>query len=170
MTERERARGDGPPVPDGPRVGLATYDPRDPEATFRPIEPFRPPREPSRARALLPPLLVLAAWLGSLAALAFAGLVFTNVGADDPLTYVVWSALFALANVGGHLAGSLGRRVRRGLAAAALLVVANAILVWLMTRFAPPSHAPDVAAVARAGVVMWLAGLPLGALAWRLRG
>jgi arylsulfatase len=32
------------PIPDRPRAGLVTYDAKDPETTFPPIEPLRPPR------------------------------------------------------------------------------------------------------------------------------
>jgi hypothetical protein len=31
------------PIPDQPHVGLTTYDAKDPDAAFPPIEPLRPP-------------------------------------------------------------------------------------------------------------------------------
>jgi hypothetical protein len=163
MSERERTRNGA--VPDGPRVGLASYDARDPEATFRPIEPFRPPPPSGRARVVVVPLLVLGTWLVNLGALAFAGLVFTAVGADDPFTYVAWSAIFALANAGGHLASRRAQGARAALAAAALLVLVNVVLVSLMMRVAPPSHQQDLAAIARAALVMWAVNLPVRLLA-----
>ena len=32
------------PIPDAPHVGLTTYDAKDPDAKFPPIEPLRPPK------------------------------------------------------------------------------------------------------------------------------
>lgn len=34
------------PIPDRPRVCLTTYDAKDPETSFPPIEPLRPPEVP----------------------------------------------------------------------------------------------------------------------------
>ena len=45
---RDRQRS-VPPIPDQPGFGLVTYDARDPDAKFAPIEPLRPPAGPSKA-------------------------------------------------------------------------------------------------------------------------
>ena len=42
MTDPEQAR-DVLPIPDRPHIGLTTYDARDPDTSFPPIEPLRPP-------------------------------------------------------------------------------------------------------------------------------
>ena len=39
------------PIPDRPRVGLTTYDARDPDAKYPPIEPLRPPKNEEWVRA-----------------------------------------------------------------------------------------------------------------------
>src|SRR5262245_48921905 len=42
MPDRARSRS-ALPIPDRPHVGLTTYHARDPDASFAPIEPLRPP-------------------------------------------------------------------------------------------------------------------------------
>ena len=37
-------RRDVLPIPDQPQTGLVTYDAKDPDTAFPPIEPLRPPR------------------------------------------------------------------------------------------------------------------------------
>ena len=44
MPERDDLPRHSLPIPDRPRAGLVTYDAKDPETTFPPIEPLRPPR------------------------------------------------------------------------------------------------------------------------------
>jgi len=56
------------------------------------------------------------------------------------------------------------------LLSAAALLVADVVLVWLMTALTQPFHSPDLVAIAKAGAVMWLANLPLGVLYLRRRG
>jgi hypothetical protein len=169
MTERDTI--ETPSTPDGPRVGLASYELRDPEATFRIIEPFRPrpaPRAPGPGSWALRFLL---AWAVNLVALAFAGLLLTAVGPNDPFAYVAWAAVFAAVNA--SLPVYAGRRPspRHLLVAVAALLVVNLALVWLMTVLARPFHSPDLAAYAKAAAAMWAANLPLGALAlWRRTG
>jgi hypothetical protein len=174
-------------------VGLASYDARDPEATFRPIEPPRPVRVPRRPPAVVWPLLVVVAWVGEIVALVAAGMLVTAVGATDPLVYVEWgagfgatsAALYLLARFRGPLAARLRLPRRRlafdrlpgwgrdlaGLAGFALLaLVTDVALIWTMTMIAPPSHAIGPFDVARAGAVMWIANLPLGMLLQRRPG
>jgi len=64
----------------------------------------------------------------------------------------------------------LVRRPRVALATVATLLAVDVAMVWLMTVFTQPFHSPDLAAIAKAGVVMWLANLPLGVLYLRRRG
>src|SRR5689334_364971 len=90
-TQPPRFRG-GPG--DGPRVGLASYELRDPEATFRLIEPFRPRPEPRPPGAGTWALRALLVWAVNLVALAGAGLLLTAVGPTDPFAYVAWGAVF----------------------------------------------------------------------------
>jgi hypothetical protein len=164
MIERETVRTESTPVPDGPRVGLASYELSDPEATFRIIEPFRPrpaPRPPGVA-SWTPRFLVI--WSVNLFALAAAGLVVTNVGANDPLAYVAWAAVFGVVNASVPLSARLVRRWPVVLLAAVLMVGVDVALVWLMTVVVRPFHSPDLTAFAKAGAVMWVANLPLGVL------
>jgi hypothetical protein len=44
------------------------------------------------------------------------------------------------------------------------MVGVDVALVWLMTVVVRPFHSPDLTAIAKAGVVMWVANLPLGVL------
>jgi hypothetical protein len=156
----------GPPDPqstEGPRVGLARYDPSDPIGTFQLIERVQPPPEPGPLRVLAWPLRVLGAWLVNLGALAVAGVLFTNVGPADPPAYVAWPVAFALLNVG---ASRLTARLWRGplapvISLAVAPLVANVLAVWLMTVVSPPVHVPDPASIAEAGCLMWLANLPI---------
>jgi hypothetical protein len=164
MTERETARTEGAPNEDGPRVGLASYDLRDPEATFRLIEPYRPgpaPRGPGIGTWMLRALLT---WSVNLVALAAAGLVFTTVGTYDPVAYVGWAVVFGAVNASTVVVARLVRRPRVVLIAAAALLVVDIVLVWLMTVFTRPFHSPELAAIAEAGAVMWVANIPLGVL------
>ena len=43
MTEEDKVRRDILPIPDRPFTGLITYDAKDPDTSFPPIEPLRPP-------------------------------------------------------------------------------------------------------------------------------
>lgn len=43
MGDRDRIQREILPVPDIPHVGLTTYDAKDPDSTYPPIEPLRPP-------------------------------------------------------------------------------------------------------------------------------
>lgn len=155
---------------DGPRVGLASYELRDPEATFRVIEPFRPrpePRAPGPGTWALRGLLV---WAVNLVALAGAGLLLTAVGPTDPFAYVAWGAVFGAVNASLPILARLVPRPRTVLLAAAGLLVLDLALVWLMTLMARPFHSPDLAAYAKAGAVMWAVNLPLAVLYVRRRG
>jgi hypothetical protein len=170
MTERETVRTDGAPDPEGPKVGLASYDLRDPEATFRLIEPHRPgpaPRGPGVGAWALRALLT---WAVNLVALAAAGLIFTTVGTYDPVAYVGWAVVFGAVNSSTAVVARLVRRPRAVVVTAAVLLAADVLLVWLMTVLTHPFHRADVAAIAEAGAVMWLANLPLGMLYLRKRG
>jgi len=150
-------------------VGLASFDLNDPDATFRPIEPFRPP-PPDRGpvRALLWPLRLLVLWLVNLAALAVAGLLVTNVGAGDPFAYVAWALVFGLVNACLRPATRPWRSPLAPIVSGTALPFAvDILLVWLMTVTAPPFHAPDLGSIARAATVMWLVNLPLRLLVRR---
>jgi arylsulfatase A-like enzyme len=59
------------PIPDPAHVGLTTYDARDPETKFPPIEPFRPPKGAPNV------LIVLIDDCGFGAASAFGGPIAT---------------------------------------------------------------------------------------------
>ena len=164
MSERDvewRASGT---VTDGPKVGMASYEPSDPEATFRFIERARPqpvsrpPGFASHARRLL------IVWAANLVALLGAGLVLTAVGATDPFQYVAWAAVFGLLNATLPPSIRLLKRPPLVLAAAAGLVVADVLLVWLMTVLARPFHSADLFDFAKAGAVMWAANLPFTVL------
>lgn len=161
MSEHDRAQRESPPIPNGPRVGLATFDVSDPDATFQPIEPFQPPPTHGRRRAAWWALFLFVGWLVNLAALVTAGLIVTSVGADDPFAYVAWAAVFGAVNACLPLAFRLGRGLRAAIVSAALALAVNVVMVWLMTAVAPPFHAPGVAAIAKAAALMWLANLPL---------
>ena len=53
------------PIPDRKPVGLTTYDARDPDTTFPPITPVRPPPgAPNVLIMLLPPQEIIAATVG----------------------------------------------------------------------------------------------------------
>ena len=164
MSERETVRRDGTPDEVGPRVGLASYQLHDPEATFSIIEPYRPGPVPRGAGFGTWSLRVLITWSVNLAALAVAGLLVTNVGPSDPVQYVAWALVFGVVNASTPVAAMLVRRPRPVLATAAVLLVADVVLVWLMTVFAQPFHSPGLVEIAKAGAVMWLANLPLGVL------
>lgn len=164
MTETGR---DDPAPAGGPIIGVAAYDVHDPYGTFRMIEPAPPPPRPAPARALLWPLRFLAAWLANLGALALAGLVVTNVGPGDSSAYVTWATVFGVVNAALRPAGGLWRgRWTSVLSLAVLPAAVNLLLVWLMTVVAPPFHAADLASIAKAATVMWLANLPLRPLVW----
>jgi len=55
------------PIPDRPYQGLISYDAKDPEATFPPIEPLRPPKGAPNV------LLILLDDVGFAASSAFGG-------------------------------------------------------------------------------------------------
>jgi hypothetical protein len=171
MTQGDRDRiGAGLPA-DGPRVGLASYDVRDPETTFRPIEPWRRAPLPRRAGVAGWVLGGLFLWSVNLAALAVAGLLVTSVGASDPVAYVAWAAIFALVNASCLVAARLaGFRFGLLLAAAAGLLVVDVALIWLMTVVVRPFNTPVLPDIAKAGVVMWMANLPLAVLYRGRRG
>ena len=163
MTSWDRGPQNRSPVGTGRPVGLATFDVRDPDATFRLVEPVPPPPpRPGAARLLVWPLRLLAAWVLNLVALATAGLVLTDVGSSDPLPYVVWAALFGLVNVLLRFLVRLRRgRLALVLSAVVLPFLVNVLLLWLMTVTAPPFHAVDLTGVGEAALVMWLANLLL---------
>jgi uncharacterized membrane protein YvlD (DUF360 family) len=162
VTERDRVDREDPSIPDGPRVGLATFDVSDPDATFRPIEPVRPAPGRRPVRALLWPLRFPAVWFVNLVALAAAGLIVTSVGPGDPVAYLMWAAMFGLVNAYLRPAARLGRGPLAPIVSAAVLPFAvNVVLVWLMTLIAPPFHAPDLTSIAKAAIIMWLVNLPL---------
>jgi hypothetical protein len=155
-------RSGAPPTQEGPVVGLAAYDPSDPEGTFRPIEPPPPPaREPGPVRALAWPLRVLGAWLVNLAAMAAAGLLLTAVSPADPLAFVGWAAVFGLVNFVARLVARLWRPPLAGIAAAGLPLLATLAAVPLMLAISPPTHPVDLASIGKAAFVMWLANVPL---------
>jgi hypothetical protein len=170
MTERETVRAERTPAEDGPRVGLASYDLRDPEATFRIIEPYRPRAAPRGPGFGTWALRALIAWAVNLLALAAAGLLVTTVGPYDPVAYVAWAIVFGAVNASTPVAARLARRPRAVAITAAALLGVDVGLVWLMTVFAQPFHSPDLVEIAKAGAVMWLANLPLGALYLARRG
>ena len=43
MSDEEKVQREILPIPDIPHVGLTTYDAKDPETNYPPIEPLRPP-------------------------------------------------------------------------------------------------------------------------------
>lgn len=43
MNEQDEVHRSILPIPERPHVGLATYDAKDPDTRFPPIEPLRPP-------------------------------------------------------------------------------------------------------------------------------
>ena len=161
MSERDAGGTEGTATAAGPRVGLASYEFGDPEATFRPIERFRPRPAPRRTGLVGWALRAALVWSVNLGALAAAGLLVTNVGTNDPSTYVTGAVVFGLAGVSLGLATRFGRGRWRVAAPVLGLLAADAVLVWLMTVVAPPFHPPDPAAIAKAAVVMWLASLPM---------
>jgi hypothetical protein len=168
MTERDTVGTENPSDPrEGPRVGLASYELRDPEATFRPIEPFRRGPAPRRAGLGTWSLRILLTWSVNLVALAGAGIIVTNVGPYDPSAYVAWAAVFGLVNASTPVSARLFGRSMVALLTAAVLLAVDVALVWLMTVVARPFHSPDLVALAKVGVVMWVANLPLAV--WYLR-
>lgn len=161
MNERDVVWSSRGRTTDGPRVGLASYESSDPEATFEIIEPSRPqlaPRAPGLGTWLLRGLLV---WAVNFVALLAAGLVVTAVGGTDPLQYVAWAVVFGLVNAALPLSARLLRRLPKVLAVGADLLVVDVLLIWLMTVVARPFHSPDLPAIAKAGAVMWAANVPL---------
>ena len=44
MSEQEKIQREILPIPDRPFTGLITYDAKDPDTSFPPIEPLRPPK------------------------------------------------------------------------------------------------------------------------------
>jgi arylsulfatase len=44
MSEKDKIQREILPIPDRPHTGLITYDAKDPDTTFPPIEPMRPPK------------------------------------------------------------------------------------------------------------------------------
>ncbi len=71
VTQPKSARRDVLPVPDRPPAGLVTYDAKDPDTAFAPIEPLRPPRSAPNV------LVVLLDDVGFGASSAFGGVIDT---------------------------------------------------------------------------------------------
>jgi uncharacterized membrane protein YvlD (DUF360 family) len=115
---------------------------------------------PIKLHAPSPPRL-LVAWLVNLAALFVAGVLVTNVGANDPFAYAAWAAMFGLACASVRHAPRLGRVPLAWVSSAALLFLVCVVMVWLMTLTAPPHHVPNVSGIARAAAIMGLANLSL---------
>ena len=72
------------PIPDRPRTGLVTYDAKDPDTQFPPIEQLRPPKGAPNI------LVILIDDVGFAASTAFGGPVNTPVAerlAADGLKY-----------------------------------------------------------------------------------
>jgi arylsulfatase A-like enzyme len=67
MAERDQIQRQVLPIPDTPRVGLVTYDAKDPATSFPPIEPLRPPKGAPNV------LVVLIDDVGFAASSAFGG-------------------------------------------------------------------------------------------------
>ena len=44
MSEKDKIQREILPIPDQPFTGLITYDAKDPDTKFPPIEPLRPPK------------------------------------------------------------------------------------------------------------------------------
>ena len=61
------------PVPDIPKPGLTTFDAKDPDTSYPPIEPLRPPEEAPNV------LVILLDDVGFGASSAFGGLINTPV-------------------------------------------------------------------------------------------
>lgn len=141
-----------------PRIGLASYDLRDPAGTFQTIEPAPPPVRRGAAHMLRWPLRIALVWFVDLAALAFAGVIVTSVGSGDPVAYVTWATVFAVANVAASRYGGPFTAV---VSLVALPLALNTALVWLMTVVAPPAHDADAWSIVLAAAVMWLVNLPL---------
>lgn len=158
------------PTPEGPRVGLARYDPKDPLRTFQTIERFRPRPEPRRPGPMTWALRFLALWAVNMAALVGAGLLLTTVGGGDPFAYVAWALVFsgaAVALIGGGWL--LKRSLLTTVLPVALLLVVDLLLMWLMVLVTRPLVTPDLAAIAEAAAVMWAVNLPLALLLLRRR-
>ena len=71
LTEKPQPQRDVLPVPDITPVGLTTYDAKDPDAAFPPIEPLRPPEGAPNV------LIVLIDDVGFGASSAFGGPIST---------------------------------------------------------------------------------------------
>ncbi len=46
MKDQDKIQREILPIPDIPYVGLTTYDAKDPDTHYPPIEPLRPPKAP----------------------------------------------------------------------------------------------------------------------------
>jgi hypothetical protein len=156
--ERTAAEADEPEVLPAPRIGLASYDLRDPAGTFQTIEPAPLPARRSPTRALLWTLRVALVWFANLGALAFAGLIATTVGGADPVAYVTWGTVFGVANVA---AGRYGGPFTTVVSLVLLPLALDVALVWLMTVAVPPPHGTDPLSIVWAAGIMWLVNLPL---------
>ena len=66
-SENDRTKRDVLPIPDQPYEGLITYDAKDPDTAFPPIEPLRPPAKAPNV------LVVLLDDVGFAASSAFGG-------------------------------------------------------------------------------------------------
>jgi hypothetical protein len=169
MADSHHVERQQPTDPAGPLIGLASYDGRDPEGTFRAIEPVRLPRNLPRRRSWPWPVLVLGVWFANLVALAVAGLIVTNVGADDPFAYVLWATVYAVVNASmGPVAGLTHGPLARVASLVAVPFAVNVVLVWLMTVVVPPLHTTEALSIAKTAAIMWLVNLPPRLLIWRL--
>jgi arylsulfatase A-like enzyme len=53
MSERSEVQRSSLPIPDRPRIGLVTYDAKDPNTKYPPIEPLRPPADAPNVLVIL---------------------------------------------------------------------------------------------------------------------
>src|SRR5208282_5808783 len=71
MSEQDKVHRTILPIPERPHVGLTTYDAKDPDTKFPPIEPLRPPKGAPNV------LIVLLDDVGFAASSAFGGVIST---------------------------------------------------------------------------------------------
>jgi hypothetical protein len=71
MSEQDKVQRTILPIPDQPHVGLTTYDAKDPDTKFPPIEPLRPPEGAPNV------LIVLLDDVGFASSSAFGGSIYT---------------------------------------------------------------------------------------------
>jgi arylsulfatase len=75
MSTQDKIQREILPIPDIPHVGLTTYDAKDPDTKYPPIEPLRPPAEAPNV------LIILLDDLGFGAPSVFGGPCFTPTAA-----------------------------------------------------------------------------------------